>query len=79
MNEPASQVPKGVQDAESAPAANEPAEHATHTASLVAVAAAATKVPGAQVVAGLHSVAGSKSSSKVPASQATGSASSPAQ
>jgi hypothetical protein len=47
--------------------------------SLVAEETAATKVPAAQSEMGLHAVAGSKSSSKVPASQATAAASSPAQ
>jgi len=63
MNEPASQTPKGVQDFWFAPAANEPAAQATHTVSLVVDATAATKVPAAQSETGLHSVAGSKSSS----------------
>ena len=79
MYEPASQVPKGEQDAELTPAANEPAGHATHTALLVAEDAAATKVPTGQSEAGLHAVAGSKSSSKLPPAQATASAPSPAQ
>ncbi len=79
MNEPASQVPKGEQDAEFFPAANDPAAQATHTVSLVGVPVAATKLPAAQSETGLHAVAGSKSSSKVPVAQATAAASAPAQ
>jgi len=79
MYEPASQALNGVQDAVLGPAEKVPVAQATQTVSLVVVATAARKVPAAHSEAGLHSVAGSKSSSKVPLSQATASDSSPAQ
>lgn len=79
MYEPASHVPYGEHDVELVPAEKLPAAHATQTVSLVPVATTARNVPGAQAEMGWHSVAGSKSSSNVPLSQATAADSSPAQ